>query len=126
MGFDVCNLGDDPPDLSVNFWNWRPTVELIRSFGIIDDERLELMHIQCCGAEVTEDEARTIGERIKAEILPQLAENDRLLLDLTITDKPDDMKMYYGEDVHKNYSAQREWLTRFAEFCMSCSGFRVL
>jgi len=41
MGFTLCPTDETVESLDVNFWNWRPTAELIGSFGLIDDERLE-------------------------------------------------------------------------------------
>ena len=125
MGFSVTDLTDEQNFLFVNFWNWHPTVELIRSFGVIDDERLELMQIQCVGAQISRHEARHIGERIQKGILSHLSDEGRVKLDLSVTTEPDDGTMYYGDDAERNYGANRTWLRKFAHFCLTCSGFEV-
>ena len=58
MGFIITDLADKTKTLPVNFWNWHPTVELVRSIGAVDAERIEFMHQQCVGATVTEAEVR--------------------------------------------------------------------
>jgi hypothetical protein len=55
--------------------------------------------------------------------LPQAA---RILLDGSVTTAPDDATFYKSpEDSHKNYSATRPWLEKFASFCETCNGFEV-
>ena len=126
MGFSIEDLADEKNILFVNFWNWHPTVEIIRSLGIVDDDRLELMHMQCVGAQISEAEACEIGDRIQNDLLSEVPHNGRIKLDLTVTTEPDDGKMHYGEDADENYSATREWLQRFAGFCLGCRGFKVM
>lgn len=126
MGFLLQDRSDEKTFVEVNFWNWRPTVELIRSFGIIDDERLERINSQCCGGYVNASEARRIGEKIKSGILPKLKDHSRIKLDLSITEEPDDYKMHYSDDWMENYSCTKAWLVQFVEFCFRCGGFDVL
>ena len=126
MGFIVIDSADDTKQLFVNFWNWRPTVELIRSFGIVDSERIHLLGTQCVGAAVSEDEARQISRRLQEQVLPSLCAGERVRLDGSVTSEPDDGRMHYGHDFHENYSATAEWLTKFGEFCSNCRGFKVL
>jgi len=125
MGFNITDLGDNTKILSVNFWNWRPTVQLINSFDIIDARRIELMGIQCAGATVIESEAHLIGQRMKEYILVKLQKGERVCLDLSVTLEPDDFVFHKDADAHKNYSATAEWLKQFAVFCSECRGFEV-
>jgi len=126
MGFVLTDLGDEDKIVFVNFWNWRPTVELIRSFEIIPEQRLVDLGEQCMGAEVTKAEAREIGRRINAEVLPKLAVDERVLWDLSTTREPDDGTFHKGADQYRNYGATRDWLEKFAAFCLSCDGFEVM
>jgi hypothetical protein len=125
MGVILVDSQQDDRSENCNWWNWRPTIELIRSLGLIDDERLDLMGSNA-GAEVTQQEAQAIGKFIAKRVLPGLRPGQRVLLDLTVTDAPDDGTFYRepGEQ-HKNYSATERWLRRFADFCKECHGFRV-
>jgi hypothetical protein len=126
MGFIITDLADDKKTLPVNFWNWHPTVELVRSIGVVDAERVELMHQQCVGVTVTETEARQIARGLQRGVLAGLRAGERVRLDLSTTSEPDDGTMHRGADADKNYSATSEWLTKFAQFCSECRGFRVL
>jgi hypothetical protein len=120
MGFSLHDLGDPKSIVSVNFWNWRPTVEIIRSFGILDNERLELMQIECCRPEISTDEARAIAGRL-AEYIKKIPPNGRVLLDGTFTSEPDDFKFHVGEEVAMNYSATRDWLLDFKNSAKSAT-----
>jgi len=125
MGFTLTPTDESVEDVRVNFWNWRPTAELIATFGLIDAERLELMQIQCCGAEITAEEANQIADRIENGILATLPSVGRVTLDLSVTTEPDDFKVHKGEDVHKNYSATEKWLRQFVSFCRASGGFSI-
>ncbi len=126
MGFCLTDLVDENRNVFVNFWNWRPTVELIGSFEILDEERLDLIGQQCLGAKISKEEAFQIGTRIRAQILPNLTDDQRILLDLTSTTEPNDRKFHQGNDWHKNYATSKKWLEQFSEFCLTCEGFSIL
>jgi hypothetical protein len=126
MGFCLVPKDGAVGDVFVNFWNWRPTVNLIGSFNLIDSERVELLQTQCCGAEVSAEEAVQIAERIERDVLAKLPEAGRVLLDLSVTTEPDDYTFHKGDEFPKNYSATAEWLRKFVAFCRSSGGFSVL
>jgi hypothetical protein len=125
MGFDLTDLGNEDNTILVNFWNWRPTVEIIAASRIIDAERLEMMRHQCTGVEVTAIEARLIAEVLTRHWLSRLKPNGRVLLDLSITYEPDTFENYQGDEWTKNYSATETWLREFHAFCSTCKGFKV-
>jgi hypothetical protein len=126
MSFTLMDLGSESFELRGNVWNWKPTVEIIKSFDIVDEGKLRQMNYNATGAQFSIEEAQTIGERIRDEILPRLKPNKRMLLDLSITDKPDDGTLYRDEDEQwKNYSASYDWLKDFSEFCLKSKGFQV-
>jgi hypothetical protein len=92
----------------------------------MDTERIELMHQQCAGTVVTQDEARQIARGLQQGVLARLQAGEHVRLDLSTTSEPDDGTLYQGADADKNYSATCEWLTSFARFCSECRGFKVL
>ncbi len=126
MSFTLMDLSSESFELRSNVWNWKPTVEIIKSFDIVDEGKLRQMNYNATGAQFSNEEAQTIGERIRDEILPRLVPNKRMFLDLSITDKPDDGTLYRDEDEQwKNYSASYDWLKDFSEFCLKSKGFQV-
>ena len=125
MGFCLSDLDDDANVLFVNFWNWRPTVELIGSFELIEPERLELLQTQASFVQISRSEADEIFQRLTKEVLPSLPPEARIKLDGSTTSEVDDGTFHKGEGEDKNYGASRSWLEKFAEFCASCNGFSV-
>ena len=125
MSVSLDDLANPEHSLDINMWNWRPTIALIGLTRLINAERLELMGYNGTGVEITEAESRAIGRFLEIEVLPALRPGTRLTYDLSVTDEPDD-HTFYREDFARNYSASFEWLTHFAQFCATCSGFRVL
>ena len=125
MSVSLDDLANPEHSLDINLWNWRPTIALIALTRLIDAERVDLMGYNGTGVEITEAESRAIGRFLETEVLPALRPGTRLTYDLNVTDVPDDYKLH-RDDFAKNYSASYEWLTRFAQFCGTCSGFRVL
>ena len=126
MGFDITDLADSRRIVFVNFWNWRPTVELIRAAGLLDAPRLEGLQQQCSATHISTNEARAIARHLREAVLPTLAPESRVLLDGTSTAESDDFAFHNdpGES-DRNYSATRSWLETFATFCESCSGFEL-
>src|SRR4029453_1378893 len=115
MGFDITDLADPKRIVFVNFWNWRPTVELIRAAGLLDAQRLEGLHQQCSATRISTDEARAIARHLRDTVLPTLASESRVLLDGTSTTEPDDLTFHRDPtDSHRNYNAPRSWLEDFA------------
>ena len=123
MGFIITDNKDESKEISTNAWNWGPTVELLKKMDILDEERLELIRFNC-GTEVTTEEAHKIGTFIREKILSRLEQNERVMLDMTVTDEPDD-GTFHRDDLGKNYSASYDWLKKFSDFCMESSGFTV-
>ncbi len=124
MGFDLTDGADNERILLVNFWNWRPTVELVRAANIVDARRLEGLHQGMSATRISRQEARSIARYLRERVLPDLPPESRVLLDGTVTTEPDDGTFYRDNaDSHLNYSATRSWLEEFAEFCESCGGF---
>ena len=55
MGVTLYDLANDDRWVDCNWWNWRPTIEILRLSKLFDDDRLELMGYNGC-AEVSEVE----------------------------------------------------------------------
>ncbi len=126
MSFTLIDLGSENYEFRANVWNWKTTLEIIKSFDLIDEGKLRQMNYTATGAAVSHEDAQAVGEKIQNEILPKLAPNKRIFMDLSVTDKPDDGTLYRDEDEQwKNYSADYEWLKEFAEFCLKSKGFQV-
>lgn len=126
MSFTLMDLGAESFEFRANVWNWKPTLEIIKSFDIVDEGKIRQMNYNATGAKFTNEEAHLIGAKIRDEILPKLEPNKRIFADLSITDAPDDGTLFKDEDEQwKNYSASHDWLKDFAEFCLKSKGFQV-
>ena len=124
----VPKRGDD---LQVNAWNWRPTLELLFREGLISEELHERMGTQGAGSEVDAELADRIAEAIE-RTLKAMKPGERMLADLTVTDRPKTKWVIAPEtrpdelDANDMYSATFKWLAKFAVFCRSSGGFEVL
>ncbi len=126
MSFTLMDLGSEAFEFRSNVWNWKPTLEIIKSFDIIDEGKLRQMSYNATGARFSIEEAHRIGERIQTEILPKLEPNKRIFADLSITDTPDDGTLHKdGDEQWKNYSTNYNLLKDFSEFCLKSKGFQV-
>ena len=113
-------------EFRANVWNWKTVLEIIKSFDVVSEGKLRQINYNATGAQIDQDEARLIGEKIRDEILPRLAPDKRIFSDLSITDAPDDGTLYHDEaEKWKNYSATHDWLKEFSEFCLKSKGFQV-
>jgi len=126
MSFTLLDLGSKNFEFRANVWNWKPTLEIIKSFDIVDEGKLRQMSYNATGAQFSDEEAQTIGEKIRDEILPKLEPNKRMFGDLSVTDAPDDGTFHSeGKEEWKNYSVSYDWLKDFSEFCLKSEGFQV-
>ena len=126
MSFTLVDSGSESYELLANVWNWKPTLEIIKSFDILSDGKLRQMEYNATGAKLEMEDAHLIGEKIRDEILPKLEPDKRMFMDMSITAAPDDGTFYKDEDEQwKNYSATYEWLKDFSEFCLKSKGFQV-
>src|SRR5215469_3891252 len=74
-------------DIKINAWNWRPTLELLRSANVIDDDLFERMGIHGLKAEVDATTANRIADFLEARLCA-MNSGQRVLADLTVTDTP--------------------------------------
>ena len=126
MSFTLLDLGSENFEFNANVWNWKATLEVIKSFDIVSEGKIKQMNYNGTGVKLDKDETHIIGEKIRDEILPKLEPNKRIFADLSITDAPDDGTLYKDEDEQwKNYSASYDWLKDFSDFCLKSKGFQV-
>lgn len=113
----------DGADLSVNVWNWRPTLALLARDAVLDAEKLEMLgsngHWQITPAE---------AERVAAFLdvyLSKVPAGGRVRLDGVITTQVDTFE-FYRDDLARNYSATVDWLAQLRDFCrLATGGFTV-
>ena len=126
MSFTLLDLGSENYEFSANVWHWKTALEVIKSFDILSSGQVRQMEYNATGVRIEIDDAHLIGEKIRDIILPKLEPNKRIFMDLSVTDAPDDGTLYRDDDEQwKNYSANREWMREFAEFCLKSKGFQV-
>lgn len=126
MSFTLLDLGAENFEFNANVWNWKTTLEIIKSFDIVSEGKIKQMNYNATGVKIEREDAHLIGEKIRDEILPRLAPNKRIFMDLSVTDAPDDGTLYKDEDEQwKNYSANHDWLKDFSDFCLKSKGFQV-
>ena len=121
MGFHLIDPDDRSNILFINFWNWRTIVEAARRLEVVDDATAERMHLQCTSFQLSPAQALDLAMAIEDYLLPSLEEDDRVLLDGTITDEADD-GTFHKVDVEKNYSTNAKVLRAVMEFCRSTQG----
>jgi len=126
MSFTLMDSSSENFEFQANVWNWKTTLEIIKSFDILSEGKLRQMAYNATGVKLEKEEAHLIGEKIRDEILPKLEPNKRIFADLSITDAQDDGTLYRDEDEQwKNYSASHDWLKDFSDFCLKSKGFQI-
>lgn len=126
MSFTLMDLSSENYEFRANVWNWKPTLEIIKSFDFLSDGKLRQMEYNATGVKLEKEDAHFIGEKIRDEILPKLEPDKRMFMDLSVTSAPDDKTLYKDEDEQwKNYSVSYDWLKEFSEFCLKSKGFQV-
>ena len=123
----IPNKGED---VMINAWNWRPTLEFLRSENVITDQDCELLALNGCGSCVDADLACRMAAAIESK-LSTMKPGDRIRADLTVTDAPKIPQVFAPDskpediDVVNLYSATYDWLVKFKDFCRSSGGFKV-
>ena len=110
-------------DLALNWWTWRPIVELLRRKGLVDDQRAEMLQINGVGAALDNDTAAATA-RVVGELVASMPEGSRLMRDGTVTTEPHGPQPV-SEMNEKWYGALRESLRSFGDFCGGSGGFTV-
>jgi hypothetical protein len=117
-------------EIQVNAWNWRPTLELLRDAGIIDEDLFERTGTHGHKAEVDATTASRIADFVEI-LLRGMKPEQRVLADLTVTDRRKKRMIIKPEsqmdqiDAIDVYSASYEWLAEFRDFSKASGGFEV-
>jgi len=77
MSFTLMDLSSENFEFRANVWNWKPTLEIIKSFDIVSDGKIRQMEYTATGVSISKEEAHEIGEKIRDKILPKLEPNKR-------------------------------------------------
>ena len=126
MSYTLMDMGSENFEFRSNVWNWKATLEVIKSLDVVSEGLVREMSSNGTGVKVSSEESQLIGENIRKDILPQLEPNKRIYLNLSISDKPDDGVIYKDkEDEWRNYSADFYYLEEFSDFCTKSKGFQV-
>jgi len=116
--------------VTINAWNWRPTLELLHSASLIDDDLYERMGTFGREAIVDADTALRMADFLDQR-LKYLKPGERIRADLSVTAKPKKpLVITPGTkmdqiDVVETYSATYEWLVEFRDFLRMSGGFEV-
>lgn len=124
MGIDLFDKDSHEICFSINFWHWRAIVEIVRREAILPEETVDGLHSPFCGNGFTAEECRLVGDHLKKYVIPGLSDEERILLDGTRTDEPDDF-VFHKVDMEKNYSTNKAVLLRFIQCLEDCQGFEV-
>ncbi|MEV0379947.1 hypothetical protein [Nonomuraea sp. NPDC050643] len=108
----------DGRSLNVNAWNWRPTLELLESSGVLDADTAELLGYNIL-VELSGEDAQRIAAFLET-YLATAPTGGRVMLDGSVTTEPDTFE-FHREDLARNYAATVEWLTRFRDFCLTAT-----
>ncbi len=118
-------------DVQVNAWTWRPTLELLRSEGLLSQENYERMGANGCGGKVDDELAGRVADTIEGKLIGMKA-GERILIDGTVTAEPR-RNLTFTPDTKSDdidpialYTASYEWLVAFRDFCRRSGGFEVV
>jgi len=122
----VILVPNEGEDLQINWWNWRPTLEFLRANAILDDVKIEMMGASGSGVHVNEDESLRIATFLES-YLKRLRPNDRVRLDLSITDEEYPTELVASDPTFwKHYGARKSLLEQLHQFCRVARGFKVV
>lgn len=122
MGVIVFNAGNDDEHLACNWWNWRPTVELMRPTGVLSPEYFDLLSDGF--GELGKEQCTIVVQYFEEHVFPGMQADARFLLSGEKTLDPDDYT-FHREDFTKNYSATAVWLKQFIDFMKRSEGISV-
>jgi hypothetical protein len=114
----LVDLGDREHDVMISNSGWRSTVAALRPCGVLHQERLEQLETAWLGQELTQKEARAVGQALVSGPLAAIYWSDDVY-------PPDGHwrdalggKPKYDQNVY-----WPSWLRAFAGFCLTCKGF---
>jgi hypothetical protein len=114
----LVDLADDKHDVMVSNAGWRDTVAVMRSFGVLGEDRLQLLETAWLGQQLTQEEAQVIGSSLVAGPLSSINWSDNVYPPSGFWVDPGKRSREYDLDTY-----WPSWLRAFAAFCLSCRGF---
>jgi hypothetical protein len=103
----LVDLPNEQNDRQCNWWNWRPTLELIRRAGCVSDEQLERMGANGCGGKVSAVDALAIARFIESEVIPQLKGDEMIHRDGRVSKRPASPRPIAQTDSDDLYAARK-------------------
>lgn len=125
MGFELRDRGCGERWLSLDFWNWRSIVEIVRRLRVVPDDTVSNLQTPYCGYGLDREQASLVAAAIESEVLPGLAADMFIRIDGSITKEPP-IGDLGSETGWTWYRTNREVLLEFIDFCRNGSGFDVL
>jgi hypothetical protein len=139
MGMSLHAVDNSGIYLSINYWIWRPLMNLFRTSGVqpnmtssestsdsndqIDDDPWGLFESGI--GYISPRDTQSLYSHIENFVKTIPAGHIRVLLDLETTEKPDDAVFHRSdEDMHLNYSIPVDFFPRILDFLRKCpNGF---
>ena len=118
-------------DISVNSWNWRPTLDLLLAANVITQDDHERMGAHGCSGKVDAEKASQIADVVEQQLM-SMNPGDRMLANLSVSQVPKKLTVFEPNmqpqdiDINELYSTTYEWLETFAKFCRNSGGFEVM
>ena len=125
MGTDLFDKQTEDICFSINSWHWRAIVEEIRRQKILPEEIVDGLNEPYCENGLTVEQCRLVASTLRAKVISKLSNTERILLDGSRTEIPDDY-VFYEVEWEKNYSTDKSTLENFVECLETCNGFEVL
>lgn len=126
MSVTLADIGNNNENFTASRWSWKATLAIIESLAVIDESTIRMLNQGYMDIVIDKSQAKQIAQGIRDNFLTKLKDGNRVFANLSITDELDDGTLYRSaEDEWRNYSASKEWLESFVDFCETSHGFRI-
>jgi hypothetical protein len=112
---------DDDRDFQMNAWNWGVVHHIVANAGLFPDQIWEPKRYNG-GGTLDSQQITALADFLEISLLPRLHPGERIFANGTITDVPDDGRLYRGEEGWKNYSLRQDVLVALIAFLRSVHG----
>jgi hypothetical protein len=126
MSVTLADVGNKNENFTASRWSWKAAMAIIESLNIIDESTIKMLRKGHMDVVISKSESQQIATEIRRCFIDKLNPKARVYSNLSITDELDDGTLHKSpEEEWKNYSASKEWLESFVDFCETSEGFRV-
>jgi len=126
MSVTLADIGNRNENFTASRWSWKAAMAIIESLDVIDESTIKMLNKGYIDVVIEKSQADQIACGIQENFIAKLNTRGRVYANLTITDDPDDGTVHRSpEDEWRNYSASKEWLELFVDFCETSDGFRI-